>query len=222
MGKKNNTRRGRYPPSGVLDDSDAGSIIEVESLSSSRACREKRPATNAKNPNTSVPKRKKASDTRDSLPSFPNLFRNDSKEIRQFGLAQTRPVDAESNFLPQKSVKAGLAAAPRSPSPALAEKHPTEDQASSVTVCVDYAPTAALHLTRSMTAIGDTTEPLIVQYPEIQVQPLPELFRAEIRERIAKKVAEIDGLILNSEALKQCEFPFPVNTSEPIIALQPP
>jgi len=31
-----------------------------------------------------------------------------------------------------------------------------------------------------MTAIGDTTEPLIVQYPEIQVQPLPELFRAEI------------------------------------------
>jgi hypothetical protein len=73
-----------------------------------------------------------------------------------------------------------------------------------------------------MTAIGDTTEPLIVQYPEIQVQPLPELFRAEIRERIAKKVAEIDGLILNSEALKQCEFPFPVNTSEPIIALQPP
>jgi hypothetical protein len=35
-------------------------------------------------------------------------------------------------------------------------------------------------------------------------------------------VAEINGLILHEEALKQCEFPFTVNIAEPIIALQAP
>jgi len=50
----------------------------------------------------------------------------------------------------------------------------------------------------------------------------PHGFVKQERERIAKKVAEIDGLILNPEAFTQCEFPFPADISEPIAALQAP
>ena len=41
-------------------------------------------------------------------------------------------------------------------------------------------------------------------------------------ERIAKEVAKVNGLILNEEALKQSEFPLPVDIAEPIPALQAP
>ena len=50
----------------------------------------------------------------------------------------------------------------------------------------------------------------------------PHGFKKQERERIIRKVAEIDGLILHEEALKQCEFPFTVDTSEPIPALGVP
>jgi hypothetical protein len=42
------------------------------------------------------------------------------------------------------------------------------------------------------------------------------------RERITQEVAKVDGLILDEEVLKQCEFPFPVHIAEPIPALQAP
>ena len=48
----------------------------------------------------------------------------------------------------------------------------------------------------------------------------PHGFVKQERERIIKEVAKVDGLILTEEVLKQCEFPFPVDTVEPIIALQ--
>src|SRR5277367_4773463 len=44
----------------------------------------------------------------------------------------------------------------------------------------------------------------------------------EERQRIVDAVAEIDGLINNNEALRQCEFPFPPATSKPIAALAKP
>ena len=44
----------------------------------------------------------------------------------------------------------------------------------------------------------------------------------EERERIIDVVVEVDGLIENNEALRQCEFPFPPPTSKPIAALVKP
>jgi hypothetical protein len=41
----------------------------------------------------------------------------------------------------------------------------------------------------------------------------------EERERIIDAVVEIDRLIEDNEALRQCEFPFPPPTSKPIAAL---
>ena len=41
----------------------------------------------------------------------------------------------------------------------------------------------------------------------------------EERERIIDAAAEINGLIEDNEALRQCEFPFPPLTSKPIAAL---
>jgi len=50
----------------------------------------------------------------------------------------------------------------------------------------------------------------------------PHGFVKQERERIAKGLAKVNRLILNEKALKQCEFPFPVDTTEPIAALQAP
>src|ERR1700726_45477 len=44
----------------------------------------------------------------------------------------------------------------------------------------------------------------------------------EERQRIIEAVAEVDGLISNNEALRQCKFPFPPPTSKPIAALAAP
>ena len=50
----------------------------------------------------------------------------------------------------------------------------------------------------------------------------PHGFVKQERERIAKGLAKVNRLILNKEALKQCEFPFLVDTAEPIPVLQAP
>jgi hypothetical protein len=50
----------------------------------------------------------------------------------------------------------------------------------------------------------------------------PHGFTKQERGRIVKEVAKVNRLILNEEALKQCEFPFPVDTTEPMVALQAP
>jgi hypothetical protein len=50
----------------------------------------------------------------------------------------------------------------------------------------------------------------------------PYGFVKQERERIVQEVAKVNRLILNEEALKQCEFPFPVDIAEPIPALQAP
>jgi hypothetical protein len=44
----------------------------------------------------------------------------------------------------------------------------------------------------------------------------------EERQRIVDAVVEVDGLIRNNKALRQCEFPFPPSTSNPIAALAKP
>src|SRR5271165_3809528 len=44
----------------------------------------------------------------------------------------------------------------------------------------------------------------------------------EERQRIFNVVAEVDGLLHNNEALRQCEFPFPPHISKPIEALGEP
>ena len=44
----------------------------------------------------------------------------------------------------------------------------------------------------------------------------------EERERIIDAAAEINGLIEDNKALRQCEFPFPPPTSKPIVALAKP
>lgn len=48
----------------------------------------------------------------------------------------------------------------------------------------------------------------------------PHGFVKQERERIAKEEAKVSALVLNEEALKQCEFQFPVDTAEPIPALE--
>lgn len=50
----------------------------------------------------------------------------------------------------------------------------------------------------------------------------PHGFTKVARQRIVEKVAEIGGLIQDEEELKQCKFPFPADTSEPIAALDAP
>ena len=50
----------------------------------------------------------------------------------------------------------------------------------------------------------------------------PHGFVKQERERIMREVAKVDGLIRDTEALKQCDFPFPIDTAEPIPALQAP
>jgi hypothetical protein len=44
----------------------------------------------------------------------------------------------------------------------------------------------------------------------------------EERERIIDAAVEINGLIEDNKALRQCEFPFPPPTSKPIVALAKP
>jgi hypothetical protein len=50
----------------------------------------------------------------------------------------------------------------------------------------------------------------------------PYGYTKQERQRIANQVAEIGGLRQDEEALKQCEFLFPIDTSEPIAALKAP
>ena len=50
----------------------------------------------------------------------------------------------------------------------------------------------------------------------------PHGFVKQEWERIMREVAKVDGLIRDTEALKQCDFPFPIDTAEPIPALQAP
>jgi hypothetical protein len=50
----------------------------------------------------------------------------------------------------------------------------------------------------------------------------PHGYKKEERRRIIGRVAEIDNLIQDEEALKQCEFTFPLDTVEPITALAAP
>ena len=50
----------------------------------------------------------------------------------------------------------------------------------------------------------------------------PHGFRKSERERIVDIIARIEGLIMNEEELKQCEFPFPADTSKPVVGLAAP
>lgn len=47
-------------------------------------------------------------------------------------------------------------------------------------------------------------------------------FNKRTRDRIDQEVAKITGLIQDEESLRQCSFPFPLPTAEPVAALGPP
>jgi hypothetical protein len=49
----------------------------------------------------------------------------------------------------------------------------------------------------------------------------PHGLEKEDRQSIAARIARIEGLIPDREALTRCEFPFPPDTSEPIRELGP-
>jgi hypothetical protein len=50
----------------------------------------------------------------------------------------------------------------------------------------------------------------------------PHGFTKETREEIMQSMSQMTGLIQDKKELTQGEFPFPMDTSEPIVALKPP
>lgn len=50
----------------------------------------------------------------------------------------------------------------------------------------------------------------------------PHGFTKEARDGIVERVSQMDGLIQDQKELKQCKFPFPIDSSKPVIALGAP